>query len=174
MARIGSNVAIMAAIVAALAAIGRGQSVFRWTDEKGVVHFADVPPPQGQGVVKQEMPAVPPAPATAAAVMPAAPGGQVGTAARARVVLTDQRTEALGPDRQSFSGTVKNEGGREARDVVVTVIVHDSVQGAECLNEEIEVEPATLPSGAEGTFEAEFKNPCFFGATDASLRTEWR
>ena len=36
------------------------QTVYKWTDEQGVVHFSDNPPPRGQQFEKQDIPTPPP------------------------------------------------------------------------------------------------------------------
>ena len=171
------------ALTAVLLVAGRvpGQdTVYRWTDEKGTVHFADVPAPHVNHFTTEALPEVPPARAAAADTAPDAAAGGVTPAAdeslkgQAHVVLKDKQALAVGPSAQAFRGTVKNEGSAEARDVYVALVVTEPVQGAECLRNEIDVEPSMLGPGQEGSFGAEFDNPCFHGPTDADLRVEWR
>src|SRR5512143_2700693 len=50
----GAAVVVGAALM--LASTGRAGEVYRWTDAQGVLHIADVPPPQGHDVQKQNMP----------------------------------------------------------------------------------------------------------------------
>ena len=168
----------------ALAAVPAGaETVYRWTDARGVVHFSDVPP-QGTHSQAETLPDAPApivqSPPEAAAVEapapPVAPASGEDTAASgpADVVLTDQRADPVGPATKSFHGKVKNKGGVEARDVFIALVVTDPVQGDECLRKEIDVTPSTLAPGAEGTFEAEFENPCFHGDTSNDLRAAWR
>jgi hypothetical protein len=175
---------LVAGMALAAAPVGAG-TVYRWTDARGVVHFSDVPP---QGVRSQAetlpdapAPVVQPAPepaaaepAPAAAAAAPAPGAEKAPSGPARVVLTDQQADAAGPAVKSFHGRVKNTGGVEARDVFIDLVVTEPVQGDECLREAIEVTPSTLAPGAEGTYEAEFENPCFHGETTADLRAAWR
>jgi hypothetical protein len=160
-----------------------GATVYRWTDANGTVHFGDTPPPHVKEYTTESMPDAPAelGPPQAAAgsgesdqVTPAGSGTPVAKSGPARVVLTNSQADPVGPSTQSIHGTVKNEGGEPARDTVIAVVVTEPVQGAECLRDEIDVHPSTLPPGAEGTFAAEFENPCFHGPTNADLRAEWR
>jgi hypothetical protein len=174
--------AAVLAVVALLATPVLGGPVYKWTDARGVVHFGDVPP-HAAGVNAETMPPAPPpvarppqeaeaTPADAAAAAPAA-DGEHGEGP-ARVAITDRDDEPLGPSVHAFRGKVKNQGGSEARDVSVAIVVNEPTQGEECLREEIDVEPSTLAPGAVGTYEAEFDNPCFHGDVAADLRPEWR
>lgn len=152
-------------------------TVYRWTDEHGVVHFADVPPPNVETYSRERLPDAPPAPTRPpapadsgapahAAKAPAAPVPK----GPARVVIAAHEEVGVGDAVQSFTGKVRNEGGTDARNVSISVRVVEPSQGDECLREVIEVEPATLPPGATGTFEAEFDSPCFRWPTQADLR----
>jgi len=156
-------------------------TVYRWVDERGTVHFSDAPPPQG-AFESQTMPDAPPtAVPTAQSAAPASGDTTASPAAAeappsgpARVAVTDQGADAVAPTVQVIRGRVKNEGGRTASDVHIAVVVTEPVQGAECLQDTIDVEPATLEPGEEGTFEAEYTNPCFHGPTDVLLKPQWR
>ena len=173
----------MLALIAVLL-VGRTSAqdtVYRWTDENGTVHFADVPPAHVNHFTTEELPAVPPPARAAAGEAPpaaadaaATPMAEGAPSGPARVVLKDKQAVAVGPSVQAFRGKVKNEGGDAARDIFVGIVVTEPVQGAECLRNEIDVEPSTLRPGEEGTFDAEFDNPCFHGPTDANLKVEWR
>jgi hypothetical protein len=186
MALIQQTTAACAALVAGMVLAGGAvgaDTVYRWTDARGVVHFSDVPP-QGTRSQAQTLPDAPapiaqppPEPATSEpAAAPAAPaaGEEKVPSERARVVLTDQQADAVEPAVKSFHGKVKNTGGVEARDVFIALVVTEPVQGDECLREQIDVTPSTLAPGAEGTFEAEFESACFHGETSADLRASWR
>jgi hypothetical protein len=170
-----------APLVVALLGAGAagGADVYRWTDERGVVHFSDVPP-HGSQFTTQSLPDAPPPPVEAAtpagdvAPAAAAPGADATPQGPAHVVLTDKDAVPVGPSVQSFRGKVKNTGGVTAHDVSIAIVVTERVQGAECLREAIDVEPSTLEPGEVGSFAAEFDNPCFHGPTDADLRAEWR
>jgi hypothetical protein len=165
-------------LVALGAAPALAGTVYKWTDERGVVHFGDMPPAKGSSEIMPEAPppvALPPQPKAAApAEGAAAPSGDAAAVKEANVVITDRKAEAVAPAVQSFRGKVKNQGGTEARNVFVAIVVTEPVQGDECLRDEIEVDPSTLAPGAEGTFEAEFENPCFYGDVTAELSAEWR
>jgi Domain of unknown function (DUF4124) len=167
------TLALAALAAVAIAAPAPAATVYRWTDANGTVHFGDAPPPHPARVETEDLPDVP-APATQAPAAEASPAAGKTPAGPARVALTDRKAEAVGPAAQLFRGTVKNEGGDEARDVAVNITVTEPVQGAECLHDRIDVEPSTLAPGAEGSFEARFENPCFHGPTDTDLRVEWR
>lgn len=170
----------------ALAGVAAAGQVYRWTDAKGVVHFSDVPPPatrfETETLPDAPQPiAQPPTPASdgADAASHGADGAAQPAAAQtpngtARLVLSDQQSEEISSAVQSFRGKVKNQGTADAHDVFVELVVTEPAQGEECLNQEIDVEPATLAPGAEGTYEAEFEHPCFHGETNAELRAAWR
>lgn len=186
MAMIRKTTAACAALVALLVLVGGplgAETVYRWTDARGVVHFSDMPPPGTIRSQAQTLPDVPvpigQQPAEPAAAEPAAPplapaGEDKAPSGPARVVLTEQQADAVGPAVKSFHGKVTNKGGAEARDVFIALVVREPVQGDECLREEIDVTPSSLAPGAEGTFEAEFETPCFHGETTADLRASWR
>ncbi len=168
--------ALATTVLFAAHAIGAA-TLYRWTDEKGTVHFADAPPPNVRQFKAETLPDAPPTPVPPPEAGPAGeakPAGAEAAEGPARVVLTDQQAEAVGAAVQSFSGKVKNEGGAEAHDVSVAIVVAEPTQGDECLRNRIDVAPSDLPPGAEGTFEAQFSNPCFYGPTQADLRVEWR
>lgn len=158
----------------------RAGEIHRWVDENGVVHFADVPPPNVQTTTRN-MPNRPPAAATesatAATPAPGTPGGTPGTPAvskgPAQVVITTQDSESLGGSRQAISGTVENQGGEAARDVVVHVQVISPAQGDDCLTDEIDVSPSSLKPGEKAEFDAELDHPCFRGETQVTLRVQW-
>ena len=179
----GPTAAVIAALVMLAGAYAGAETVYKWTDEKGTVHFADAPPAHSGGYKAEDLPdAQPPAAAAPADATSAAganadggkPGEGRAPSGPARVVLTDHKAVPLGPSLQAYRGAVKNEGGVEARDVVIAIVVTEPIQGAECLHDQIDVEPSTLPPGGVGTFEAEFDNPCFHGPTEAALQAEWR
>jgi hypothetical protein len=169
-------VAVCAVLVALAGQSALAQTVYKWTDANGVVHFADAPPPQVKDYEKNDMPRRPAAPPPPEAADTAPATGEATPAAKgpAQVVLSGHEEIGVGPALQSFTGTVKNEGGAEAVEVAVAVRVVDPNSGDECVNTEIDVEPSTLPPGGKGTFEAEIESPCFRGATQADLHVVWR
>lgn len=157
----------------------RAQTVYRWTDERGIVHFSHGPPPGGEFFEVRKMPrsrpretpALSSAPAESEAA-PAAPSSpRLGGEARVELVKSSART--VGPSTRLFEGTVRNGGGTEARNVVLLLTVTETQQGDECLRAEIDVTPSALPPGATGRFAAEFDNPCFFGDISVHLEPEW-
>jgi len=179
MRRCRSIVATVIACSAALSVLSAGAAtVYRWVDEKGVVHFGDAPPLGSRDYTKNALPDAPapaaPVESTPASGTPQVAAGKTPREGPAHVVLLESRTMALGPSRQGIRGKVKNDGGAEARDIVISVLVTEPIQGAECLRDVIDVDPPSLAPGAEGTFDAEFDNPCFHGPTNAALTAEWR
>ncbi len=122
-------------------------------------------------------------PTTAAVVEGQAPAGAAGAEAdvtpkarakTARVKITENETQPVGNGVQEFNGTVQNIGGSVAEDVIVVITVTEPVQGAQCLREEVEVDPPTLPPDASGTFSVRLQNPCFLGPTTVDVRPDWR
>jgi uncharacterized protein DUF4124 len=174
-----------------LASTGWAGEVYRWTDAQGVLHIADLPPPQGRDVQKQAMPESPAHPmvavadatpasgtpgAAAGATPPAgtpAAGGEAGTQGPARVVITERNEDSLGDTKHAVSGTVENKGGDTAHDVAIAVHVTSPAQGDECLEEEIQVASALKP-GEKAEFSADLDHPCFRGPTQVDLRAQWQ
>jgi hypothetical protein len=177
--RVGAGAVVGAALV--LASTGWAGEVYRWTDAQGVLHIADVPPPQQHGVQTQTLPEPQARAATAAATpvegtpvsgTPAA-GAQAPKQGPAQVVITEKNEESLGDTRHGVSGTVENKGGETARDVAIAVHVISPAQGDDCLSEEIEVASALKP-GEKAEFSADFDHPCFRGPTQVDLRAQWQ
>jgi hypothetical protein len=158
---------------------GVGQNVYRWTDAQGGLHFTQSPPPPEAQFEVRNMPSPPPAPSTPVkepAAQPEVAPGETPAPKRegpARVELGKQLTQEVGPSRRLFKGTVQNVGGLAARNVAILLTVTETQQGEECLQAEIDVAPSTLPPGADGTFEAEFDNPCFFGNVSVRMEPDW-
>src|SRR6188768_3762178 len=72
------GVAVVVAVVAlAAASTSWAGEVYRWTDAQGVLHIADVPPPNGHKVQTQNLPDVPPRVVAEAPATPPAPLGAV-------------------------------------------------------------------------------------------------
>jgi hypothetical protein len=162
-------------LVVLAAASAPAQTVYRWTDERGVVHFADVPPPDVRGYTTESMPIAPPRPTPAAAVEPQdeAPASGSTSTGPAKLVVVEHDERPIGDATVAYSGKVKNEGGAAAEDVMVAIRVIEPTQGDECLDDQIDVHPGTLGPGESGTFEAEYTNPCFKGPTRTELQVEW-
>jgi hypothetical protein len=158
------------------------QPVYKWTDTRGVVHFSDVAPPSGTSFqVRHLPPALQVAPseeqaavdASAAAAADEEGKPPVTTGGPPSLRITEQEEDAVGESTHEYRGKVKNVGGGKASDVVVLIRVTDSNQGAECVNEEVEVRPSELGAGETGSYTVEFTNPCYFGPTTASIRPDW-
>lgn len=164
----------------------QAQRVYRWTDERGVVHFSDSPPPEGAGNVElKNLPREPVAPSAAGeapssdAPSPAEPAvaATAPTPKRrgeARVELVDQDQVHAGDAVYEFSGKVENAGGTTAEDVLVVITVTESNQGARCVTEEVEVDPPTLKPGETGTYSISLENPCFHGPINTEVRPDWQ
>jgi hypothetical protein len=151
--------------------VSASQTLYKWTDDQGVIHFSDIPPSGGQKYEERGTPLGEPgaaanaAPANAAGDAPAAPAAagaapEAGTTAAARVILVSHNTIPRSTDARHLIGVVKNVGGHPASRVAVTAHIADST-GRECAREEIEVVPNTLPPGESGNFDATLRNSCF-------------
>jgi hypothetical protein len=177
--RRSSSLAKVAVFVLLAAPVVAEQTIYTWTDEKGVVHFADEPPLDVQGVERRVL-SVPPAavPVRPATEAPATPDGTVlspgeSEASEARVVVLSSETPRLGPSSLQVSGKVKNEGGRPANGVTVTVTVLDDTQHNPCLNTNVSVDPESLEPGETGKFDAELDNPCLYGNPSVRFEADW-
>jgi hypothetical protein len=175
------GVAVVVATALMLASTGWAGEVYRWTDAQGVLHIADVPPPQGHDVQKQAMPeAAHPmvvvadaTPASGTAGSTPAAGADADKQGPARVVITERSEDSLGDTKHGVSGTVENKGGDVAHDVAIAVHVTSPAQGDECVDEEIAVAAALKP-GEKAEFSADFDHPCFRGPTQVDLRAQWQ
>jgi hypothetical protein len=161
------------------------QTVYRWEDERGVVHFSDAPPPNAKNVEKRSMPRAP-KPAVRGAedtgatgdgdskdVENGKPATADGEASAARIEIKKQDVDPVGDSTSEFSGEVENVGGAAANDVIVVIEVTETNQGAECLREEVDVSPSSLEPGEKGTFSVTLSNPCFYGPIATTVRPEW-
>ncbi len=193
-----SSAAWVSVVALAMLAVVRGataQDVYTWTDERGVVHFSDVPPVGVPNVEKREVKPFPEsqkqtaggggaaAPASAPAAVesgqPPSDQSAPGKAARseefrgpARVIATSREVTPRGPRSRHVIGSVKNVGGRAARRVAVILRVADS-QGGECLREEVDVAPSTLGSGETGNFDTTIDTPCFLEDAGVDIEPSW-
>lgn len=163
----------------ALVSAASAQTVYQWTDEKGVIHFSNSAPPKGVDFQRREMPVAPPL-----ASLPADTGAPAGAPdagnapgpkndGMARLVLEHNESVRDGPNGQTFTGDVKNVGSAPARDVAVQITVTDPVQGDECLRDEIAVRPSTLGPGQSAEYHGSFENPCFYGDAKVDLSPVW-
>ena len=165
-----------AGVVAAWCSMAAAQTYYKWTDDKGVVHFADVPPAQGTAE-ERHLPAAPavkprePAQAREAAVAetPTAFPGE----GPARVILVSRQLPRTGPSSMHMIGEVKNVGGAEARRVAVTITAVDITAGTPCLNEEAAVTPSNLRPGESGRFDVDVDSPCLAGRANVDVAPIW-
>jgi len=152
------------------------QTVFQWTDEKGVIHFSNSAPPKGVDFQRRDMPAPPPIASLPKEAPPAAPGAG-GPAAKgkgpAQLVLEEPESLQEGPGAETFVGKVKNAGGAPAHQAAVRITVTDPVQGDQCLQDEIAVRPSTIAPGETGEYRGFFENPCFYGDAKVELLPLW-
>lgn len=159
---------------------GAQGTIYRWTDDRGVVHFSDTPPRNQRNVETKVMPPAPPrapAPGAAEAAAEAAPADGTPAAAAAtpaRVEIIAQQSDPTGESTQVIYGRVRNRGGQPARNVEVSVRVVSPAQGDECLTETLDVRPSTLEPDAEGEFEVSLTHPCFRGETRIELQVDWQ
>jgi len=165
------------------------QTVYRWEDERGVVHFSDAPPRDAKNVQARDLPRAP-KPAVQRVEDPDA-ASEDGTASdskkaenhnatadeekpsAARVELKKQDVNSTGDATSEFTGEVENVGGLRANDVVVVIDVTETNQGDHCLREEVEVSPSSLGPGEKGSFSVTLTNPCFYGPIATDVRPEW-
>jgi hypothetical protein len=169
--------------------VGRAQTVYKWTDESGVVHFSDSAPPAAKSVEELHLP-VPPAArprAPEAGEQPEGSGGAQtstppakaeGAAASvpsgpARIILVSRQNPRTAPSAMHIIGAVKNVGGADARHVAITISAVDSTQGTPCLREEVPVIPSTLPPGESGNFDFDVDSPCLFGDPNIDVVPSW-
>lgn len=177
-------------VVLFLANLASAQTVYRWEDERGVVHFSDAPPRGAKNVQSRNMPRVPkPAIRGTENSVPASepdaakdekdvetekPAGTAeGTPSSARVEVKKQDVNPFGDATSEFTGEVENVGGSRADDVFVVIDVTETNQGAHCLQEEVDVSPSSLEPGEKGSFSITLSNPCFYGPIATSVRPEW-
>lgn len=156
------------------------QTVYKWTDDHGVVHFADSPPPEARKVEERHLPGAPAskssddAPAEVRtprsdALTRRDPGAQ----APAQVILASRKTPRTGPSSLQIQGEVRNVGGSDAARVAVTLSVVDTSDGSSCVQEEITVSPPTLHPGETGKFDTEIDKPCLLGQPKIDIAPVW-
>ena len=152
---------------------------FKWTDERGVVHFSDTLPTDAKKVEERHLPARPAAPApgepgVGQAMVGATPGQEGTFSGPPNVIITNSEAPRIGPSAFRVHGQVKNIGGAVARQVVVAVSAVDAAQGNPCLQTETDVTPPTLGPGESGSFDANIDSPCLFGETTPQLTADWQ
>ena len=158
-----------------LAAAADAQTIYRWKDPSGRLHFSDAPPTGDIPFETEHMPAPPPVDTPTVAETPQAPhaGQPQGATGPASVVITDRQSTPGGGSVMEYSGKVKNKGGEAARDVSVLIHVVEPNSGAECVHESVDVSPAALGPGETGTYRAQFTSPCFLGPTNVEITPDW-
>jgi len=170
--------------------LAQTETIYRWTDDRGVVHFGHLPP-AGQNAEERHMrkrptPKVEEAeekktdeddeksasPANDDDAKPDEESEQEQSSSS--VILDNDETALVGGAVQRFTGRVKNLGNAIARDVAVDILVAaDNRVGDECLRYRAAVTPAVLAPGASGTYAVEIENPCFAGGTRADVQARW-
>lgn len=162
-----------ACTVLAWCSIAAAQTVYKWTDEHGIIHFADTPPAGTQTVEERHL-SGPPAAQPRAEPAPEAPAGKKDAAAGpARVIVAVRKTPRVGPSALHVGGEVRNVGSADAERVAVTVSAVDRQQGNPCFSEQILVKPPTLHPGESGTFDAEIDSPCLIGQSRVDIAPVW-
>jgi hypothetical protein len=177
-----SRLLIIAGVVAACCAASYAQTFYKWTDERGVIHFADEPPPNTRAE-ERTLPVLPPerpAPlagdseeATAASEDAPTRKSQAGNGA-AQIIMVSRQVIRNGPHAVHVIGEVKNVGGQDAGAVGVTLSAADAIQGNPCLNEQAAVSPSTLPPGQTGNFDVDLDSPCLAGDAPVDVAPVWK
>ncbi len=162
------------------------QTVYKWTDEAGVVHFSDQPPPKTTNVEERHLPA-PPAAKQPGESAESDTGAGAGGAAEAegstpkstheegpaRVIVVSHEAPRVGPSALHVIGKVQNVGGANAGRVAVTISALDNTQATPCLNEEAPVTPSTLRPGESGNFDVDVDSPCLVGEPSVDVTAVW-
>jgi len=153
--------------------------VYKWTDEHGVIHFADSPPPNARKVEERHLPSAPASEASDATAAPRTPRSDAltrhdpGAPAPAQIILAARKTPRTGPSSLHVHGEVRNVGGSDAARVAVTISAVDSNDGSSCLQEEVAVSPPTLSPGETGSFDKDFDKPCLLGQPTIDIAPVW-
>lgn len=166
--------------VVAWCSVATSQMVYKWTDEHGVIHFADTPPSEVRKVEERHLPGPPPAkPEDDAPAEPRTPRTDAlirrtpGAQPRAQVILASRKTPQTGPSALHITGEVRNVGGSDAQRVAVAIAAVDGNDGSSCLKEEIAVSPATLRPGETGRFDTDIDNPCLLNQPKIDIAPVW-
>ncbi len=158
--------------------IAAGQTFYKWTDERGIVHFSDSPPVNTKNVEERNLP--PPAKPHESNEKDAPTDVKTSSTdaktsgtneGPARVVLVSSHAPRTGPSAVHVSGEVKNVGGEDARSVAVIISAVDATAGTPCLREEVNVAPSSLRPGETGNFAADLDDPCLSGGTPVDITT---
>jgi hypothetical protein len=146
------------------------QTYYKWTDDQGVVHFADMPAPNARAVEQRDLPrppAVKPHEPEASAEAPTSGKGP------ASVILVSRQLPRTGRSSVHIAGEVRNVGGADAQRVGVTISSLDSTAGTPCLSEEAMVTPSTLHPGESGKFDVDVDSPCLLGNPRVDVTPVW-
>ncbi len=156
------------------------QTYYKWTDNRGVVHFSDQAPMQTKGVEERQLPPGPPPteeagspPEPVSAGAPVRKGEGAPAEGPAQVIVVSHQSPRTGASSIHVAGKVKNVGGEDARHVAVTISAVDSQQGNPCLRDEVPVTPPTLHPGETGAFDTDVDSPCLFGDPRVDIGPVW-
>jgi len=157
------------------------QVAYKWTDDRGVVHFADSPPPNVKAETRDMS-----IPSTRLLQGPESTprivdsdagttGPDVTAPAQgpARVIVISRNMQRTGASRLRIVGEVKNLGGAAAQHVAVDITIVEGERREPCLRQEMAVAPSTLANGASGTFDAEIDRPCLLGNPRIDVVPTW-
>ena len=167
---------LITGLLAACCLTSQAQTVYKWTDERGVIHFADEAPPNVHAE-KRDLPPVPDRQRDSDEVKATEESAEKNTPAGkrpARVVVVSHKVAHSSPTVAHVSGKVENAGGAEAAGVGVTLSVLDATQGNPCLDQQAEVNPSTLPPGESGDFEVDLDSPCLAGNSTVHVKPLWK
>jgi hypothetical protein len=153
-----------------------GQTFYKWTDDRGIVHFSDSPPENTKNVEERSLPRPAPGrPEEDSQKEPSEKGPPTdakpsdASEGPAHVVLVSSRAPHTGPSAVHVSGEVKNVGGEDAHSVTVIVSAVDVTAGTPCLHTELGVNPSSLRPGETGNFDGNIDDPCLSGGTPVDI-----
>jgi len=176
---------MLGVMVICISGAASAQTFYKWTDERGVVHFSDAPPPPRTGGVEERK--LPP-PSSQESALAESPGAAAASATEpdaigkksaepgegpAHVIIVSRQTPRTGPSTLHVLGEVKNVGGDDAHAVGVTITALDSSQGAPCLTQQVAVAPSTLRAGETGQFDIDVDSPCLLGEANVDVAPAW-
>jgi Domain of unknown function (DUF4124) len=156
------------------------QTVYRWTDAGGVVHFADTPPLGTQAeerhlAVPSTEQATQPEPMPEASLeQPSAALSEVPPGSPARVLVLSRKTTRRGASALQVVGEVENFGGADATDLSVAVTANEPDKARPCLRQQFKVSPSTLHPGERGRFTADVDHPCLYGNPAIDVAPAWK
>jgi hypothetical protein len=179
-----SLVPLSACVLVAWCSVAAAQTVYKWTDDHGVVHFSEAPQVRTDGMETEtfRLPKREPSHEEAApdsgAGSPRSTGPAAEFAGPARVIVAAHQSPRTGPSAMHVTGKVRNVGGEDAARVIVTITAVDRTQGTVCMQEEAEVLPATLHPGEKGNFDLDLDNPCLYvdqlyGDPNLDIEAHW-